>query len=147
MPVKTKSYNDPIDDKEDGERYLIMRYWARPKSKKQLHIVDWLKDLAPSKELHRDWYPKDKNKKRISEGEYITRFNDEIMKNQNAQRLLIMLRNKAIDNNNKENNKKTITLLCIENEGQFCHRHIVKQMIENREYFTRRQHQRQRQAQ
>jgi hypothetical protein len=66
------------------------------------------------------------------------------MKNQNAQRLLVMLRNKAIDNNNKEN-KKTITLLCIENEGQFCHRHIVKQMIENREYFTRRQHKRQEQ--
>ena len=144
MPVKTKSYNDPIDDKEDGERYLIMRYWARPKSKKQLHIVDWLRDLAPSKELHRDWYPKDKNTKRISEGEYITRFNDEIMKNQNAQRLLVTLRNKAIDN---KENKKTITLLCIENEGQFCHRHIVKQMIENREYFTRRQHQRQRQEQ
>jgi uncharacterized protein YeaO (DUF488 family) len=128
MPVKTKSYNDPIDYREDGERYLIMRYWARPKSKKQLHIVDWLRDLAPSKELHRDWYPKDKkNKKRISEEEYITRFNNEIMKNQNALRLLTMLRNKAIDN--KEN--KTITLLCIENEGQFCHRHIVKQMIEN----------------
>ena len=30
MPVKTKSYNDPIDDKEDGERYLIMRHRARP---------------------------------------------------------------------------------------------------------------------
>ena len=144
MPVKTKSYNDPIDDKEDGERYLIMRYWARPKSKKQLHIVDWLRDLAPSKELHRDWYPKGKNTKRISEGEYITRFNDEIMKNQNAQRMLVRLRNKAIDN---KENKKIITLLCIENEGQFCHRHIVKQMIENREYFTRHQHQRQRQEQ
>ena len=143
MPVKTKSYNDPIDD-EDGERYLIMRYWARPKSKKQLHIVDWLRDLAPSKELHRDWYPKGKNTKRISEGEYITRFNDEIMKNQNAQRMLVRLRNKAIDN---KENKKIITLLCIENEGQFCHRHIVKQMIENREYFTRHQHQRQRQEQ
>jgi hypothetical protein len=39
----------------------------------------------------------DKNKKRISEGEYITRFNEEIMKNQNALRLLVMLRNKAID--------------------------------------------------
>ena len=80
----------------------------------------------------------------MSEGEYITRFNDEIMKNQNAQRMLVRLRNKAIDN---KENKKTITLLCIENEGQFCHRHIVKQMIENREYFTRHQHQRQRQEQ
>src|SRR5919106_52577 len=110
MPVKTKSYNDPIDDKEDGERY--------PKDKK--------------------------NKKRISEEEYITRFNNEIMKNQNALRLLTMLRDKAIDN---KENKKTITLLCIENEGQFCHRHIVKQMIENREYFTRYPHQRQRQEQ
>ena len=145
MPVKTKSYNDPIDDKEDGERYLIMRYWARPKSKKQLHIVDWLRDLAPSKELHRDWYPKDKkNKKRISEEEYITRFNNEIMKNQNALRLLTMLLDKAIDN---KENKKTITLLCIENEGQFCHRHIVKQMIENWEYFSRHPHQSQRQEQ
>ena len=39
----------------------------------------------------------DKNKKRISEGEYITRFNEEIMKNQNALRLIVILRNKAID--------------------------------------------------
>ena len=58
------------------------------------------------------------------------------MKNQNALRLLVMLRNKAIDNNNKEN-KKIVTLLCIEKEGEFCHRHLVKQMIENREYFAR----------
>jgi uncharacterized protein YeaO (DUF488 family) len=122
MPVRTKSYNDPINDKEDGERYLIMRYWARPKSKKQLHIVDWLRDLAPSKELHRDWYPKDKNKKRISKEEYITRLNNEIIKNQNALRLLAMLRDKAIDNDNssKENNKKIITLLCIEKEAVGC---------------------------
>ncbi len=138
MPVKTKSYNDPINDKEDGERYLIMRYWARPKSKKVLHIVDWLRDLASSKELHRDWYPKDKNKRRISKEEYITRFNNEIMKNQNALKLLAMLRDKAIDNNkNKENNKKIVTLLCIEKEGEFCHRHLVKQMIENQDYFVR----------
>jgi len=105
-----------------------------------LHIVDWLRDIAPGKELHRDWYPKDKNKKRISKEEYITRFNNEIMKNQNALRLLVMLRNKAIDNNNNNNkkeNKKIVTLLCIEKEGEFCHRHLVKQMIENREYFAR----------
>jgi uncharacterized protein YeaO (DUF488 family) len=130
MPVRTKSYNDLIED-EDGERYLIMRYWARGKSKEQLQIVDWLRDLAPSKKLHRDWYPKDKNKQRISEAEYITRFNNEIMKNQNALRKLIMLRNKAIGEN------KTITLLCIEKEGEFCHRHLIKEMIENREYFDK----------
>ena len=35
------------------------------------------------------------------------------------------------------NNKKTITLLCIEKEGEFCHRHLVKQMIGNRNYFAR----------
>jgi hypothetical protein len=43
------------------------------------------------------------------------------MKNQNALRLLVMLRNKAIDNNNKEN-KKIFSLLCIEKECEFCHR-------------------------
>ena len=51
-----------------------------------------------------------------------------------------MLCNKAIDNNNKnknKENKKIVTLLCIEKEGEFCHRHLVKQMIENREYFAR----------
>jgi uncharacterized protein YeaO (DUF488 family) len=79
---KTKSYTDSISLKEDGERYLISRYWARLKSKKELHIVSWIRDLAPSKALHRDWYPQDKNVKRISKEEYIKRFNDQISKDQ-----------------------------------------------------------------
>jgi uncharacterized protein YeaO (DUF488 family) len=121
MPVKTKSYRDPVED-SDGERYLISRYWARGRKKVDLRIVAWIRDLGPSKELHRDLYPKDKSKKRISEGEYTKRYNQEISSRPKAQEVLAELRR-------KHNQGQTITLICRCEEGDFCHRHLVKKMI------------------
>jgi uncharacterized protein YeaO (DUF488 family) len=124
--IKTKSLGAPIGNyKEDGERYLITRYWAaRPKSAEQIKIVDWLRVLAPSKELHRAYFPKDKknNKKRISANEYIKWFNRE---KTNDKEFL----DKINEIRNRDSNV-TITFLCSCDNGDFCHRHLLKAIIE-----------------
>jgi uncharacterized protein YeaO (DUF488 family) len=117
MPVKTKNVFATPED-SDGERYLITRHYAaRPKSMKQLCITKWIRDLAPSKELLYDYIHSG-----ISQEEYIERFNPEISSRPKAQEALAELRR-------KHNQGQTITLLCKCEEQEFCHRHLVKQMI------------------
>ena len=52
--VKTKSAYGHAEP-SDGSRYLVSRYWPRGISKQRLQLTTWLKQLAPSKELLRDW--------------------------------------------------------------------------------------------
>lgn len=42
----------------DGERFLVDRLWPRGVRKESLHVVDWLRDVAPSAELRR-WFGHD----------------------------------------------------------------------------------------
>jgi uncharacterized protein YeaO (DUF488 family) len=57
MKIKTKRAYDPLD-KSDGTRILVDRLWPRGKSKEDLKIDLWLKDIAPSDGL-RKWYSHD----------------------------------------------------------------------------------------
>jgi uncharacterized protein YeaO (DUF488 family) len=43
---------------EDGDRYLVDRLWPRGVKKDTLHLVGWLKDVAPSDSL-RHWFGHD----------------------------------------------------------------------------------------
>ncbi|MET8473438.1 DUF488 family protein [Streptomyces sp. NPDC006422] len=43
----------------DGTRLLVDRLWPRGISKERADVDEWLKDIAPSKEL-RSWYHADK---------------------------------------------------------------------------------------
>ncbi|WP_328630227.1 DUF488 domain-containing protein [Streptomyces sp. NBC_00356] len=43
----------------DGTRLLVDRLWPRGISKERADVDEWLKDIAPSKEL-RSWYHEDK---------------------------------------------------------------------------------------
>ncbi|MHB9756758.1 DUF488 domain-containing protein [Streptomyces sp. BYX5S] len=43
----------------DGTRLLVDRLWPRGVSKERADVDEWLKDIAPSKEL-RSWYHEDK---------------------------------------------------------------------------------------
>jgi len=52
--VKTKCVYDP-PEASDGDRILVTRYWPRPLSKGKVACTDWLRELAPNKELLRDW--------------------------------------------------------------------------------------------
>jgi uncharacterized protein YeaO (DUF488 family) len=45
----------------DGTRFLVERLWPRGMKKEELHMQDWLKDVAPSPEL-RKWYSHDVSK-------------------------------------------------------------------------------------
>ncbi len=42
-------------DPDDGERYLVDRFWPRGLSKEKLIMEAWLKDVSPSGELRR-WF-------------------------------------------------------------------------------------------
>ncbi len=48
-------------DPADGARFLVDRLWPRGVKKEQLHLDDWLKELAPSDEL-RQWFGHDPEK-------------------------------------------------------------------------------------
>ena len=53
-----------VDDKRssaDGVRYLVERLWPRGIKKAELHLDDWIKDVAPSTEL-RKWFSHDPGK-------------------------------------------------------------------------------------
>lgn len=55
--VVTKRAYEPYDP-SDGYRVLIDRLWPRGVSKAKAHIDEWVKEIAPSKEL-REWYGHD----------------------------------------------------------------------------------------
>ncbi len=112
--VKTKRVYDPAEA-SDGDRILVTRYWPRGISRERLSITEWLRNLAPSKELLRDW-----KKQRISWEEYTVRYHEEMQGQQEAIRDLA---NRA--------RRSTITLLCFEREDDpCCHRHLLKKLIE-----------------
>jgi uncharacterized protein YeaO (DUF488 family) len=52
--LQIKRAYEPADS-SDGQRFLVDRLWPRGVKKESLAIQDWLKDVAPSKEL-RKWY-------------------------------------------------------------------------------------------
>jgi len=57
MDIRLKRiYDDP--SKHDGTRILVERLWPRGVKKEDAKIDQWLKDVAPSKEL-RKWYGHD----------------------------------------------------------------------------------------
>ncbi len=115
--VKTKRVYDPVEE-SDGDRFLVSRSWARPHSKKKLAITDWLKTLAPSKELHDDW-----QERKISWEEYTLRYHEEMRGQREAIRDLA-----------KRTKRGTITLHCYEYEDNpCCHRHLLKRLIEDEE--------------
>src|SRR5512143_2416872 len=49
-------YDSP--SREDGKRILIDRLWPRGVKKDELHIDEWMKDVAPSGDL-RKWFGHD----------------------------------------------------------------------------------------
>jgi uncharacterized protein YeaO (DUF488 family) len=112
--VKTKSVYDPAEDADD-QRILVTRFWPRGISKARLSVAEWMKDVAPSIALLKDW-----KAGRISWDEYTVRYHREMLAHEAA---IADLRQRA--------RMGTITLLCFEREGDpHCHRHLLKALIE-----------------
>ena len=55
--MKTKRWNDPVE-RDDGTRILICRYRPRGVRKADETWDEWQQNLAPSRELHADYYGK-----------------------------------------------------------------------------------------
>ncbi|MCQ4573659.1 MAG: DUF488 family protein [Candidatus Brocadiales bacterium] len=109
--IGTKS----IYDKEtpgEGLKLLIMRRWPRGVSKKR--IDEWDKDLAPSPGLLNDWI-----KKKIPFKEFRRKYLSE-MRTQKDKVKVLAGRAK----------KETITLFCHEEEDTYCHRKMLKELID-----------------
>ena len=55
--IQTKRVYEPAT-KSDGQRFLVERLWPRGIKKEALHMIAWLKEVAPSHEL-RKWFSHD----------------------------------------------------------------------------------------
>jgi uncharacterized protein YeaO (DUF488 family) len=49
-----RAYEDP--EPEDGRRFLVDRLWPRGRKKEALQLEAWLKEVAPSNELRREFH-------------------------------------------------------------------------------------------
>jgi uncharacterized protein YeaO (DUF488 family) len=110
--IKTKCILEP-KNKEDGTRICVMRF-----VQSHYDYDTWLPILAPSIQLLEDY-----RRRYITWGEYEKRYLEE-MKKKNQQQTIKYL---------KQRNKvgEIITLLCHENNDKFCHRRLLKKLIEN----------------
>src|SRR5574338_704863 len=102
--IKTKSIYKPRED-GDGLRILITRFY--PKGVRKDHFDQWLRELAPTKELLKGY--KDG---KISQAKFTTRFLEQINSDEASQQTIQTLTKLA--------KKTNVTLLCYEPDGDFC---------------------------
>jgi uncharacterized protein YeaO (DUF488 family) len=121
LPVKTKSIFAPIED-DDGRRILITRYYPRGVKKEQFD--DWGYALSPTPDLLFS-YKDGKVSWDAFKEKFIIQLRDDIA-SQEAIRTLHEL---------SENEE--ITLLCFEKSGNPCHRHLVRDIVENPKLLDR----------
>ena len=110
--VKMKSiYAEKSED--DGQRILITRYY--PRGVKKTHFDDWVRELAPSRELL----------KQYKEGEITwDKFEKKFMIEMNDHESIEKLQSLSTQAKNKP-----ITLLCYEKNDHDCHRHLVQDLM------------------
>ncbi len=99
--------------KEDGRRILITRYY--PRGVKKEHFDDWIRELAPSKELLKQ-YKEGKISWNKFEKKFLIQMNDK----ESAMKLQVL---------STQAKKKPITLLCYEKNDHECHRHLVHELL------------------
>ncbi|MDI1494734.1 MAG: hypothetical protein K8823_40 [Cenarchaeum symbiont of Oopsacas minuta] len=113
--IKTKSVYKPIDE-EDGIRVLITRWYPRGVKREKYDI--WVRSLAPSAELLKRY----KNTE-IEWNDFKSTLLSELRDNIDSVEAIYALQAKNITQN--------ITLLCYEKDGYPCHRHMVRDLIED----------------
>lgn len=118
--IKTKSIYHPKDNKEDGLRVLITRFY--PRGVKKTHFEIWMRELAPSKKLLNEYKT---NKKTWNQ--FIKDFKSELQANKDSLQAIKDLSFKAKSND--------VTLLCFEKDNTPCHRHLLKKIIQNSKYL------------
>lgn len=107
--IKTKSILDNRS-KDDGARICVMRF-----VRDFYDYDEWLRDLAPSIGLLNDY-----RKRKIGWSEYERRYLKEM---ENKKELIKELRKRS-------DGGELISLLCWEKDDRFCHRRLLKNLIE-----------------
>ncbi|MGI9567381.1 MAG: DUF488 domain-containing protein [Nitrosopumilus sp.] len=119
--IKTKSIYKS-KEREDGKRILISR--LHPRGVKKSQYDEWLKELSPSIELVHEY----KNDK-ISWKKFLSLYKFEISKNLQSLELIKQLR--------KQSKIYDVTLLCFEAEGDPCHRHLLREIINKPSFLNK----------
>ncbi|MHB8602017.1 MAG: DUF488 domain-containing protein [Nitrosotalea sp.] len=112
--INTKSIYQPKEE-SDGIRILITRFY--PRGVKKDHFDVWLRELAPSPALLQSY----KMSQRTWD-EFKMAFLSEMRDSIDSLEIIHAL--------NQQEVVKNITLLCYEKDGTPCHRHIIKNIIE-----------------
>lgn len=97
--------------KDDGVRICVMRF-----VKSFYDYDEWLRDLAPSIELLNGY-----REKKTDWSEYGERYLKEM---EDKKKLIKELKSRS-------DNGEVISLLCWEKDDRFCHRRLLKNLIEN----------------
>jgi len=114
LAVKTKSIFQP-QEAEDGLRILITRYY--PRGVKKEHFDEWAQQLSPSPTLLFNY-----KQGKYDWNSFKVNFLLELRENVDSLDAIYAL-NEAVRSTD-------ITLLCYEKDGQPCHRHLIKDLIE-----------------
>ena len=110
--IKTKSIYDPVNV-HDGIRFIVMRWW--PSYAQQQYQDIWHRELSPSISLLRRW-----RDKKVTWEEFKKAYIQEMTTNKLSMATIKLTKSMKCD----------VTLLCCEPESsQFCHRHILKELI------------------
>jgi uncharacterized protein YeaO (DUF488 family) len=75
MPVQIKRVYEPASS-NDGDRVLIDRLWPRGVSRQNAKLDEWVKELAPSREL-RQWFGHEPARFQEFRRRYIAELRDE----------------------------------------------------------------------
>lgn len=113
--IKTKSIYAPKKH-GDGLRILITRYY--PRGVKKGHFDKWMRELAPSKDLLKEY----------KDGQIDWKFFQSNFKKQMKKNESLEIIEKLVNISKQKN----ITLLCYEKDGDNCHRHILQNMISSK---------------
>ena len=100
---------------DDGKRILVTRYY--PRGVRRSHFDDWVRALAPSRELLRGY-----KEGSIAWKDFVGAFLAQMRGDAEARSALRDLRNEAMGGG--------VTLLCYEPDGAPCHRHILRRLVE-----------------
>ena len=103
---------------EDGNRILVMRYW--PRGVKRDHIDQWIRGLAPSRELLKwCWTSQGELDPDIYANTWKRRYREEM---EQRDDLIEGLRTRL-------RNGETLTLLCACHNPAKCHRTVLAEII------------------
>lgn len=115
MTVKIKRiYEEPAES--DGKRILVDGIWPRGVSKEEAKLDEWLKEIAPSKDL-RQWFVHDPDKFDPFKKKY-----KEELKNNEEQK-------EAYSDLQKLIQKHDVTLLTATKDEKYNHAQVLKSLL------------------